>query len=184
MNKKGIRNAAIQSLLSIPGEWGWRSGLTSGSQGARCPDVVQLRWWWGWGRRWVGWMWGRMRRKSWASYCSRCGWWAEPSLSGPPLGSARCWLRPPEARSWVASLLEWHGNKINDDVTINIPVYDDHDIQLCERIVLFDFLFFCWKIHLFWSVMLTWSVNIIIIRTRRWKGTTGAFISNVMNSNL
>lgn len=51
MNKKGIRNAAIQSLLAIPGEWGWRSGLTSESQGARCPDLVQLR---GRSRRGVG----------------------------------------------------------------------------------------------------------------------------------
>ena len=61
---------------------------------------------------------GWMSRKSWVSYCSRGGWWAEPSLSGPLPGSARCWCRSLEARSWVASLLQWHGNKISDDVTI------------------------------------------------------------------
>ena len=61
---------------------------------------------------------GWMSRKSWVSYCSRGGWWAEPSLSGPLPGSARCWCRSLEARSWVASLLQWHGNKISDDVMI------------------------------------------------------------------
>lgn len=39
------------------------------------------------------------------SYCSRGGWWAEPSLSGPLLCCDRCWPRQPEARSWEVSLL-------------------------------------------------------------------------------
>lgn len=36
------------------------------------------------------------------SYCSRGGWWAGPSPSGPLPDFAHCWLRQLEARSWVA----------------------------------------------------------------------------------
>lgn len=53
---------------------------------------------------------GEGRSRSRISYCSRCGWSAEPSLSSPLPDSARCWRRPPEARSWVVSLLRG-GNK-------------------------------------------------------------------------
>lgn len=52
---------------------------------------------------------GVVRSRSRISYCSRCGWSAEPSLSSPLPDSARCCRRPPEARSWVVSLLR--GNK-------------------------------------------------------------------------
>lgn len=41
INKKGIRNAAIQSLLAIPGEWGWSQVWR---QKAEEPDVQMFRW--------------------------------------------------------------------------------------------------------------------------------------------
>lgn len=122
MNKKGIRNEAIQSLLTIVGGKGEVKGQVSpGSRGARCPEVVQL----------VGG--SRMEREAGVcvclrgkkkrtmntlmnriSCCSRCGWLAGPSPSGPPLGSAHCRHRLPEARSWGASSLLEQTHTVDD----------------------------------------------------------------------
>lgn len=117
MNKKGIRNAAIQSLLAIVG--GKMGGEVKGQvchQKAEEPVVQRLFGWKegaGWRRKQVCvrvclCLRGKKRRRmeiSQVSCCSRCGWLAGPSLSGLPLGSAHWRRRLPEARSWVASSL-------------------------------------------------------------------------------